>query len=56
MKRISDSWQAGSRRADQPPQPQPHESEAAQVLRALHSQAMYNVHILLHLAPLESAW
>ena len=34
MKRISDSWQAGSRRADQPLQPQPHDSEAAQVLRA----------------------
>jgi hypothetical protein len=31
MKRISDSWQAGSRRADQPLQPQPHESEAAQI-------------------------
>jgi hypothetical protein len=36
MKRISDSWQAGSRRADQPPQPQPHESEAAQVWRVLY--------------------
>jgi hypothetical protein len=48
MKRISDSWQAGSRRADQPPQPQAHGSEAAQVPAAL-SGVLFGCHEL-HLA------